>query len=138
MGVCHNNTLLDTREYECVTSDGVIEWYSANQIAENLYSQCDTEGHSHLVLSEIVDHKSDCSAMSIEDGYVVDQKGRKSLKVTTCRWQFLCEWKGRTSDWVPLKDLKDSNPIEVAEYVVANQIQEEPAFRWWVRDALHK
>jgi hypothetical protein len=35
-----------------------------------------------------------------------------------------------------LKDLKDANPIEVAEYAVANRLQEEPAFKWWVHDVL--
>jgi hypothetical protein len=34
--------------------------------------------------------------------------------------------------WVKLKDLKASNPIELAEYAVANWIAEEPAFKWWV------
>ena len=35
-----------------------------------------------------------------------------------------------------MKHLKDSNPIETAEYAVANRIQEEPAFKWWVSDTL--
>jgi len=35
-----------------------------------------------------------------------------------------------------LKDLKASDPIELAEYAVGNQLVEEPAFRWWVKDAL--
>jgi hypothetical protein len=34
-----------------------------------------------------------------------------------------------------LKDLKASNPIELAEYAVGNHLVEEPAFRWWVKDA---
>jgi hypothetical protein len=33
-------------------------------------------------------------------------------------------------------DLKDSNPVELAEYAVANRIHEEPAFKWWVADVL--
>ena len=35
-----------------------------------------------------------------------------------------------------LKYVKDSNPIELAEYAVANRIQEEPAFKWWVSETL--
>ena len=53
-------------------------------------------------------------------------------------WFFMCEWHDGTSFWVPLKELKDSNPIEVAEYIIANGLQEEPAFCWWVCDVLHK
>ena len=39
---------------------------------------------------------------------------------------------------MPLKDLKDTNPIELAEYAVANKIAEEPAFSWWVSFCLNK
>ncbi len=41
-------------------------------------------------------------------------------------------------DWVPLKDLNDTNAIELAEYAVANKISEEPAFAWWVNYCLDK
>jgi len=45
-------------------------------------------------------------------------------------------WKDGTTSWEHLKNLKESNPIEVAEYAVANLIHKEPAFAWWVKDAL--
>ena len=46
----------------------------------------------------------------------------------------LVELNDGQTDWIPLKlkDTKASNPIETAEYAVANQIAEEPAFKWWV------
>ena len=31
-----------------------------------------------------------------------------------------------------MKDLKESNPIEVADYVAAMKLTNEPAFKWWV------
>ena len=31
-----------------------------------------------------------------------------------------------------------SNPVEVAEYAVANQLVEEPAFAWWVKEVLRR
>ena len=37
-----------------------------------------------------------------------------------------------------IKDLKNSNPVEVAEYAVANRIQDEPAFAWWVKTVLRR
>jgi hypothetical protein len=39
-------------------------------------------------------------------------------------------------NWLPLKTLKDSNPIETAEYAVSNKLAGEPAFVWWVHDTL--
>jgi hypothetical protein len=37
---------------------------------------------------------------------------------------------------VLLKDLKVSNPIQVAEYAIAHGIAQEPAFSWWVKDVI--
>jgi hypothetical protein len=44
-------------------------------------------------------------------------------------------WKDKSTSWVKLKV---SNPIELAVYAVANHIVEEPAFKWWVSNTLHK
>lgn len=37
-----------------------------------------------------------------------------------------------------MKDLKESNPVEVAEYAVANKLVSEPAFSWWVPYTIKK
>ena len=34
--------------------------------------------------------------------------------------------------------MKEAYPIELAEYVVANRLVEEPAFKWWVPGVLKK
>jgi hypothetical protein len=59
-------------------------------------------------------------------------------KKTTRGWKLLCQWKDNSTSWVPLVELKDSNPVELAEYAVANQIDQEPAFCWWVANVLKK
>ena len=129
----HNaNPWLDTHEYECITEDGQVECYTANIIAENIFSQVDSEGMQMLVLKEIVDHKKDNLVVNIEDGYTMMKSSHQAPKITTRGWKFLVEWKDGTTDWIALKDLKDSNLIELAEYAVANHIQEEPALKWWV------
>jgi hypothetical protein len=35
-----------------------------------------------------------------------------------------------------LKVLKESFPVQVAEYVTSQGLQDLPAFRWWVKDTL--
>jgi hypothetical protein len=45
-------------------------------------------------------------------------------------WKLLMQWKDGTSPWIPLKDLKELNPVETAEYAVANKRADEPAFTW--------
>ena len=37
-----------------------------------------------------------------------------------------------------MKDLKESHPVEVAEYAKARGIHDEPAFAWWVPYTLRK
>ncbi len=34
--------------------------------------------------------------------------------------------------WIPLSNLKASNPVEAAEFTKSRQIDDEPAFKWWV------
>ena len=35
-----------------------------------------------------------------------------------------------------MKDIKEHNPAEIAEYVMANKLDKELAFAWWVRTAI--
>ena len=47
-------------------------------------------------------------------------------------------WRDGTSTWERLADLKESNPIELAEYAVAQDIAHQLAFAWWVPFTLKK
>jgi hypothetical protein len=38
--------------------------------------------------------------------------------------------------WESLKDLKESHPLEMAEYAVTQGIDHESAFNWWVPQVL--
>ena len=40
--------------------------------------------------------------------------------------------------WHPLKELKESYPIEVAEFVVARGVDKMPVFAWWMSCTLKK
>jgi hypothetical protein len=57
---------------------------------------------------------------------------------TTNGWSFLVQWKRRDATWVPLKDLKKSNPIELAEFAISRKLENKLAFRWWVSKMLEK
>ena len=37
-----------------------------------------------------------------------------------------------TTEWIKLKDIKESNPVQVAEYAKSRDLIDEPAFAWWV------
>jgi hypothetical protein len=57
--------------YDVEFSDGQLAEYSANIIAENMYTQCDAEGNQYLLLNEIINwRKNDSTAVAHDDMYV--------------------------------------------------------------------
>jgi hypothetical protein len=138
IGTANDNPLLGTREYAVEFRDGHVESVSANLIAQNLYSQLDDEGKRHILLTDIVDHRRDERAIDKRDAFTYMKNGVKRRRETTQGWQLLCEWKDGSSNWVALKDARQSYPVLVAEYAIANRIDDEPAFAWWVPDVIKK
>ena len=134
----NKNPILYTRVYDVMFPDGLVCQYAENIIAENMYSQVDSNIHHTILLKETTDHRKAAMAVTIDDRFVVSNTGRKSLRKTTKGWDFLCLWKNGITTWAPLKDLKESNPVDIAEYVVGNKISEESAFDWWVIYTLKK
>ena len=110
----------------------------ANKIAENIYSQLDDEGREILKFRDIIDHRKDNSALTKENGLTPQGCGNRKCKPTMKECQVLVKWVDETTTWMNLKDVKEASPIELAEYAVANQIHDEPAFAWWVPYCLKK
>lgn len=137
IGHYHENPILDTALYEVEFEDGHVEAFHANQIAESIYSAVDQEGYTYQELKEIIDHKRDGTAIRADDGFVM-LRGKRVPKRTTKGWKLCVEWKDGTTSWVDLKDVKDSHPVLLAEYAVANKLVSEPAFNWWVPYTLKK
>ena len=46
------------------------------------------------------------------------------------------KWNSGKTSYIALKDIKEINPVEIAEYVKVNNIDKETAFSWWVPSAL--
>ena len=124
IGVAHNNPHFETREYDVEFTDGSIEKYAANIITQNMFAQVNDEGREHPIMKDIVDHKKYHTAILISEGKSHSYNGIESPKVTTRGWKVLVEWRDVQTSWIDLKDLKESKPIEVAEYSVANYIVE--------------
>ncbi len=62
------------------------------------------------------------------DKYFVTETGTKRMRQTTVGWKFLVEWDNGSRQWIEMKILKESNLVQVAEYAMACNIGEEPAF----------
>ena len=131
--------MFDTREYVVEFADGITEYYFANVFAENIHTQLDSLlCNQYQLLSEIVDHKSDNTAVTAEDSFTVSQNGNCVPKPTSRGWSLLVSWKDGSTDKVKLKDLKDSYTVQIAKYAVTNRIADQPAFIWWVHSVLRK
>ena len=102
-----------------------------------MITQCDPDGNQFLLLESITDHKQDQSAVPWEDRYVT-VNGRRHHRITTKGWKLCVTWRDGTSSWERLSDLKESYPIQVAEYAVGQDLTHEPAFVWWVQKILRK
>jgi hypothetical protein len=68
----------------------------------------------------------------------IGMNGRRIQWMTTAGWKMCVQWKDCSTSWEHLKDLKESNPFQVAEYAVANGIDAKPAFAWWVPFTIKK
>lgn len=138
IGTFNHNPILNTRIYDVLFPDGSVQQYAANTIAENTFSQVDEDGHRYQLIDCILSHKSDGRAVRREDAFIISKNGNRTRRHTTKGWYFQVQWKDGTDSWVALRDLKESNPIEVAEYAQSAGIADEPAFAWWVPYTLKK
>ena len=138
MGLAHRNPVLDIHVSEVRFPDRRTEELAANVIAEAVYAQCDANGNQYVLLDAIVDYRKDPSVAVARNDQVLVVDGKKIVKRSTKGWELCCEWKDGSTSWQKLSDLKESHPLQVAEFLFAAQIADEPAFNWWVSWVLKK
>jgi hypothetical protein len=102
-----------------------------------MYAQCNLEGRQYLLMDSIVNYKSYGHTVKFANRHIT-VNGRQHLWRTTMGWPLCVLWKDGSTSWVRLADLKESNPIEVAEYAISQVIDHEPAFAWWSSHTLKK
>ena len=138
VGTSNPNPIMDTRIYEVEFHDGTFADFSTNEIMENLYAQTDEYGNMGKILRGISNHRVSPDAVKKEHGWVTINNGPRKRRVTTKGWDILVDWVDGTQSWIPMSKIKQSNPLELAEYAISRDIHEEPAFAWWVGWTLKK
>ena len=123
-GVVNHNPLLDTRNYEVQYVDDFMEEMTANHIAENMLSQVYSEGNHFLFIKDITDHCKDSSYINKTDNFLNVKSGNLHVNHTTRGWTLQVEEGYGSVECFPLNYLQQSNPIDLAEYSIVNQIQE--------------
>ena len=138
IGISNENPILNSRVYEVEYQDGHKASMTANAIAQNLFAQVDAEGNRHGLFDEIVDHRTDGTEVKQQDAFLTTRTGTRRRRETTKGWEILVQWKDQSTTWIALKDMKNSFPVQMAEYSVQARISQEPAFAWWVSFVIKK
>ena len=87
-----------------------------------LHFNVDNNDFDTGLFDKIVDHSKTEEAMSIEKGFA----GQNNAPVVTSKsWTI----KIKCVDGIPLSQVKNSNPVELAEYALHTGIDKHPAFR---------
>ena len=60
------------------------------------------------------------------------------MRRTTAGWHLCIQWKDGSTSWEKLSDLKESHPVECAEYALSQGLMNEPDFNFWVGFVLKK
>jgi hypothetical protein len=131
IGRAHSNPILDWRIFMVRFVDGEEKDIAFNVLSEHLYSQVDKEGRQHRIFKEIFNHRKNKNVLDKADGFRLLPNGQQVPKKSESRWDLEAEWKDGTTSWLPLKELKETNGVEVAQYARDNRLLEEPAFAWW-------
>ena len=85
----------------------------------------------------LVDYQRDNNAISLPDQQTTVQGGPITHK-TTSGWQMCCQWKDSSTSCKNQSESKESHPVQKAEFAVAQRIDHEPAFNWWLKLVLKK
>ena len=102
-----------------------------------MYATCDDSGNKYLVMESIVDYQKSDKAVSVSSQKVV-HRGWIFMQRSTFRWQLCIQWRDRLTSCQVLKDMKESPPVETAEYAVDQEIYHELALNWLVNVVLKK
>ena len=139
IGESNANPILDSRIYELEFPDGRTEEYAVNVLAENLLNQADQDGWDTGLIDEIIDARKDPEiAVPMSEGTFETSTGQRRAVITTKGWDIQIKWKDGSTNWLPLSEVKEGCPIELAEYAVAQGLADEPAFKWWVKHTLRR
>ena len=58
------------------------------------------------------------------------KQGKQKMRQLTVGWPFQIKWKNGYTEWVALKYLKETNPVDISWYATACGIKKEPSFAW--------
>jgi hypothetical protein len=127
----NNNPILNTIVYLAEFPDGTISEYAANIIAESIYNQVDDGGYDNTLFDSIIIHEFNPPFTDIT-------QNENLVSKSTEGWKICLQWKDGSSSWHPMIDVKNSFPVQLADYALYNELQDKTGFSLWVKHTLKK
>ena len=103
-----------------------------------MFSQVDGKVNWHILFQDIVDHRYDGTEEEYQDVFITTRTVTKCRKETKKGVEVIVQWKYGSTTWVTLKDMKNSYPVQLAEYVLHFRIASNPVFAWWIQHEVVK
>ena len=114
--------MLNTMIYDVDFPGGSIRKYRVNVISDNTYYQVYSEVFLHPTLSGILDSDKDTTTAKKGDQYIITKSIQRCMRKSTIGWNLFIAWKDGSEQHKLLSLMKESNPIEVAEFATDNGI----------------
>ena len=125
MGRAHSNLILDTRTYEVEFINGQNAELAANVIAHNMFAQCNSKGNTYSYPVSSITEKM---TLQLKRRICISNTGQICIRGKPQKeWSPCVEWKDGSTSWEHLANLKESNPVEVADFTTAHGLDTEPA-----------
>ena len=85
--------MLNSIIYEVEFEDVHVKEYIANNIADNMLPQVDSNGFTLTMMEGIIDYREDVvTDVTKDDMYIVTKRGQKKILKRTAGWKSLVQW----------------------------------------------
>ena len=118
VGYFNHNKMLDRRIYDIMFMDRTVQQILANRIALSMYKHDDSERFTTKILYQFQRHRKTDEAIEKSE----NSKGRISRNITTKGYDLLTKFRDGSESWIPLADLKEYNPLKIAESAINKKL----------------
>jgi hypothetical protein len=122
IGTYNKNPILNNIVYLAEFPDGSISECAANIIAESIYNQVNDDGYDSTLFHSIIGHEYE--PLTIDNSITNENLVSKSTE----GWEICLQWTDGSTSWQPMIDVKNSFPVQLADYALCSKLQEEAGF----------
>ncbi len=91
------------------------------------------KGYKNTLFHSIIGHEYEPPFTDAMQDENFDSKSK-----STEGWKICLQWKDGSSSWHPMIDVKNSFPVQLADYALFHKLQDKAGFSWWIKHTLKK